>query len=652
MRRLLSMHFVTLATSGLLVAMMSVTAYAEAGNPGRTSPYAIPSRCEPLAGELAGSLCEGETEAVCVTLPACWWRDTTAQNAVTESAETQFLGEAVAAYQSASISVWVYSSREGPNVIVLVAGTQYLLVGAGASDNVRDAAQAAFAAAIPGFADMTLAGIFYPSAERGMAGSAWTSTPGVPVYVNVTWATENHLRTAVAAALNGLLAQVSGSGLIWGADGALGAGVAYLWDLAAPTSINAPNSPLSNSTTTNLSLNGVPMWLPPSYSDENHYLYVPQPRVLILGRPFGPYFPDVAPLDGKPLHLYFVVRWLNNCISHNANVLVLQHGTPIVGSANVAAALTAWRDALDYVQTETRRRMNAGEDVDTIATTLTLQEPLASSPWVQPLTTTVEAAVRATYAAYLGPYGGRPATLAGGGLTPTAEAARLVATAGGPAATLARAREALTEHTPEGTRWAVRLADAVIQADPPEALVTAAYCLYSAAVRQVALSARSATARNLLLTEAAAVDLGEACATDTDADGTPDWLDPDHVPCLDEEVCDGVDNDCDGQTDEGLPEHPPECDDGNACNGAETCQAGLCAPGEPLPRSGDVDGNETLSSGDAALVFQIALGAVQPTAAEACAADCNGDGVISSGDAMQIFEAALGGGTCIDGLRR
>ena len=45
------------------------------------------------------------------------------------------------------------------------------------------------------------------------------------------------------------------------------------------------------------------------------------------------------------------------------------------------------------------------------------------------------------------------------------------------------------------------------------------------------------------------------------------------------EVCDGLDNDCDGAADDGAG---ATCDDGNMCNGAETCGAGACQPGAPL----------------------------------------------------------------------
>ncbi|HEU4401347.1 MAG TPA: hypothetical protein VFT43_04510, partial [Candidatus Polarisedimenticolia bacterium] len=47
------------------------------------------------------------------------------------------------------------------------------------------------------------------------------------------------------------------------------------------------------------------------------------------------------------------------------------------------------------------------------------------------------------------------------------------------------------------------------------------------------------------------------------------------APCGDE-ICNGIDDDCDGQIDEG---GDALCSDHDACNGQETCQEGACKPG-------------------------------------------------------------------------
>ncbi len=77
-------------------------------------------------------------------------------------------------------------------------------------------------------------------------------------------------------------------------------------------------------------------------------------------------------------------------------------------------------------------------------------------------------------------------------------------------------------------------------------------------------------------------------ATDNDCDGATDAADSDCVQqCVpSQEVCDGVDNDCDGQIDNGIAAVPTTCGVG-ACqaSGQATCQGGLmvdsCTAGSP-----------------------------------------------------------------------
>jgi hypothetical protein len=65
-------------------------------------------------------------------------------------------------------------------------------------------------------------------------------------------------------------------------------------------------------------------------------------------------------------------------------------------------------------------------------------------------------------------------------------------------------------------------------------------------------------------------------------------------------------------------------------------------PPDDCLNTGDVDGSGTITAADAQLAFMIALGLMNPTYEQACAADCNGDGQVTAADAQMIFYVALG----------
>jgi len=49
-----------------------------------------------------------------------------------------------------------------------------------------------------------------------------------------------------------------------------------------------------------------------------------------------------------------------------------------------------------------------------------------------------------------------------------------------------------------------------------------------------------------------------------------------------EEICDGRDNDCNGQVDDGAAEGQTGCDDGNACTRVDVCRSGQCVGEDPV----------------------------------------------------------------------
>ncbi len=70
---------------------------------------------------------------------------------------------------------------------------------------------------------------------------------------------------------------------------------------------------------------------------------------------------------------------------------------------------------------------------------------------------------------------------------------------------------------------------------------------------------------------------------------------------------------------------------------------------QPLcEHTGDANQNGSVTAADAQMAFGIALGSIEPTDEEHCAADCNSNGAVTAGDAQNIFAMALGLGGCID----
>lgn len=233
----------------------------------------------------------------------------------------------------------------------------------------------------------------------------------------------------------------------------------------------------------------------PGETEDQFYVWLPEERVLFSGDNFYGSWPNAYAIRGTP---YRDVRsWANAndaMLREGAVALVPGHTRPILGEAEVAQALSDYRDAINFVFDKTIEGMNLGLTPDELVDYVRLPEHLASKPYLGEYYGNVEWAVRAIFQGYLGWFDGNPTNLFS--LPPQDQARRMAALAGGPDALMQQARAALSQGD---AVWAAQLADHLIALDPQgqeQKLIKAD------ALTFMADNLLTATGRNYLLTVA------------------------------------------------------------------------------------------------------------------------------------------------------
>jgi alkyl sulfatase BDS1-like metallo-beta-lactamase superfamily hydrolase len=264
----------------------------------------------------------------------------------------------------------------------------------------------------------------------------------------------------------------------------------------APTAYVAPTRTFSEDRL-ELTIAGVRLELvhTPGETRENIAVWLPDKRVLLPGDDFYKSFPSLYAIRGARLRP--IEQWIASLglmIDRGADYLVPGHTRPVLGSVNVRAALTTYRDGIKSVLDQTLEGMKKGERPDELVQHVTLPPMLADSPYLQEFYGTVAWSVRAIYADYAGWFDGNPTRLFP--LPERDRAARVIELAGGREQVLSRARRALAGND---FQWTAELTDYVLAIDDGnvEAKRLKASALSELGERQI-----SALARNYYLSAA------------------------------------------------------------------------------------------------------------------------------------------------------
>ena len=218
----------------------------------------------------------------------------------------------------------------------------------------------------------------------------------------------------------------------------------------------------------------------PGETYENLTVWLPQYKAAFVGDNFYASFPNIYTLRGtRPRWALDYVDSLNKVLALKPEILLPSHGDPTVGADKVAAALTKYRDAIQYVHDETVKGMNAGKDVYTLMREVKLPADLD----VGDAYGKVSWSVRGIYDGYVGWFDGDPASMYSE--APQQADVELVRLAGGAEVVAKRAAELVASGKEvEG----LRLAGAALAAEPGSDTATAA--------RTAALKALLAKTRN------------------------------------------------------------------------------------------------------------------------------------------------------------
>jgi alkyl sulfatase BDS1-like metallo-beta-lactamase superfamily hydrolase len=196
-------------------------------------------------------------------------------------------------------------------------------------------------------------------------------------------------------------------------------------------------------------------------TDDQIFVWLPDNKVLCCGDNYYACWPNLYALRGSQYR--DVSAWIDTLeliLSYPAEYVLPGHTKPLIGKENVLEVLTNYRNAIDYVLTETIQGMNKGLTADELANTIKLPENLEKLPYLGEFYGTVAWSVRSIYNGYVGWFDGNPTNL--NKLPAKEHAARMLGIIGGEEKAIAEIKKSLAN---KEFQWAVELSDLLIAAD-------------------------------------------------------------------------------------------------------------------------------------------------------------------------------------------
>lgn len=195
----------------------------------------------------------------------------------------------------------------------------------------------------------------------------------------------------------------------------------------------------------------------PGETNDQIFLWLPDHNSLMPGDNIYKTFPNLYTIRGTTHR--DVMGWVNSLDhmrSFNPEFLFPSHTKPLSGD-EVMAALTIYRDAIQFVHDQTIRLMNEGYYPDQIVEMIDLPKEIKESPFLYEFYGTVRWSVKSIFSGYLGWFNGNPSDL--DPLSRVEEATRFSNIVGGNENMLVALRQAIQA---QDMQWALELSDRLI----------------------------------------------------------------------------------------------------------------------------------------------------------------------------------------------
>lgn len=147
-------------------------------------------------------------------------------------------------------------------------------------------------------------------------------------------------------------------------------------------------------------------------TDDQIFVWLPEQKVLCSGDNYYGCWPNLYALRGSQYR--DVDAWistLDSILSYPAEYLLPGHTKPLIGRETIVSVVSDFRNAMDFILSETLKGMNEGKTPTELSNSIVLPKEYADKPYLGEFYGTIPWSVRSIFNGYVGWFDGNPTNL-------------------------------------------------------------------------------------------------------------------------------------------------------------------------------------------------------------------------------------------------